>query len=783
MSLDVTEKVTTKQNLVTEVAKLKSIIESTTDAVFSLDKNYCYTSFNSTHSAIMKKIRNVNIEIGRNFLSYIPSVQEKLGTKAYLDKALKGERVNETIIIGNTISSQIYLDVVHNPILNEKGEIIGVSVFAKDISESKRALDKLAKREKEYQSLFNADLTGDFISTVEGKIILCNPKFLQIFGFNSEEEAYKTSAFELYKNPLDRSTLISQIRENKKVENYEIDLLSRDGNTITVMQNVVGQFDENGNLEKFIGFLLDITEQKLANEKVKQLSQAVEQSPVTIVITDIEGNIDYVNSKGQDITGYTREELLGQNPRVLSTGKTSNEEYKILWDTIKAGNEWKGEFHNKKKNGDLYWESATISPIKNLKGEITNFLAIKEDITERKLVEAELIAAKEKAEEINKIKSVFFSNMSHEIRTPLVGILGFADILSNSIENEEEREMASSILRSGKRLLNTLTSIMNLSELESLKANLELNELDINFICEEIFNSFKSHSTNPNVKFNAALNSEPILVKINNRLLRESISQIINNAVTYTEQGFVLLTTYKKSLPSSGLKYGVIEITDTGIGIPAEKLKVVFEEFRQASEGLGRNFEGTGLGLTITKKYIELMGGSVSIKSEVGKGTKFTITFPIEDQLEINSNFTNSENKNTQENIIKNEPDKFYDTKKKVLVVENDELSRIYLARCFKDIFICKTVSNGEDAVQNAASDKFDLILMDINLGKDMDGIATTKAIRKLTGYTNIPIIALTAYASDEDKLDFLSNGCSHYMSKPFLKHDILSFLTEILAA
>ncbi|MDP2362851.1 MAG: PAS domain S-box protein, partial [Ignavibacteria bacterium] len=432
MAIDVTEKVASKQNLVTEVAKLKSIIESTSDVIFSLDRNYCYTSFNTTHAQVMKNLYNSDIEIGKSILDYQTVDEDKEKAKTNIDKALNGERVMEISISGEESLTQRYFEVLHNPIKNESGEIIGVSVFAKDITETKRALEQLEQREKEFHSLFTEDLTGDFISTPEGKIILCNPKFLKIFGFKSEDEAYNTPVELLYKNRLDRSDLLERVKKERKIENLELEMVRRDGKIIYVLENIVGQYDSEEKLEKIIGYLIDITEQKSAFDKVKQLSKAVEQSPVTIMITDTEGNIQHVNQKGLQLTGYTLEELLNNNPRILSSGERTNLEYRVLWNTIKAGEEWRGEFHNKKKNGDLYWELASISPIKNENGEIINFLAVKEDITERKKNEQELIAAKEKAEEINRIKSVFFSNMSHELRTPLVAILGFADILSGT---------------------------------------------------------------------------------------------------------------------------------------------------------------------------------------------------------------------------------------------------------------------------------------------------------------------------------------------------------------
>lgn len=635
-SIDVTEKVVAKQNLVTEVAKLKSIIESTSDLIFSLDRRYCYTSFNTAHTLFMKNLYNADIGLGKSVLDYKSVDEDRELAKANIDKALKGERVKEISIFGEEFFTKRYFEILYNPIKDENGKVIGVSVFAKDITETKRAAAKLEQQEKEFHSLFNEALTGDFISTAGGKIIVCNPKFLKIFNFESKEEAYNVPVELLYRNQAERSDILERVKNEGKIENFELEMVTRDGKDIYILGNIVGQFDDEGKLEKIIGYLSDITEQKATFDKVLQLSKAVEQSPVTIIVTDTDGNIQYINQKGVEVTGFSLEEIIGKNPSIFSSGKMKKEDYKELWNKVKSGNEWRGEFHNKKKNGELYWEFASISPIKNDKGQTTNFLAIKEDITDRKKNVQELIAAKEKAEEINKIKSVFFCNLSHELRTPLVAILGFADILSSTLEDESEQSMALSILQGGKRLLNTLTSLLNLSELESLKDNIKLNQLDINILCKDLMKQRRLNTKKSNVNYINEFEEESLVINSNSRMIREALEHLLNNAEIFTEEGFIILKTYKKNLPELGAKLGVIQIIDTGIGIPIEKLNVVFEEFRQASEGFSRKFDGIGLGLTLTKKYVELMGGSISVESQLGRGTKFTISFPISEQAQIN---------------------------------------------------------------------------------------------------------------------------------------------------
>ena len=220
---------------------------------------------------------------------------------------------------------------------------------------------------------------------------------------------------------------------------------------------------------------------QVAENELMKLSRAVEQSPNSVIITDINGIMEYANSATSKLTGYTMEEIIGQNPRIFSSGEKTREEYTFLWNTILSGREWFGEFHNKKKNGELYWESASIAPLFSENGEITNFLGIKTDITESKKLTLELIKSKEHAEESDRLKSAFLANMSHEIRTPMNGILGFAELLKEpGLTGEEQQEYIRIIQKSGARMLNIINEIVDISKIEAGVVKLNLTETNIN---------------------------------------------------------------------------------------------------------------------------------------------------------------------------------------------------------------------------------------------------------------------------------------------------------------
>lgn len=280
--------------------------------------------------------------------------------------------------------------------------IIGHFGIQRDVTQIRQSEELLQQKNNELEAYFENDISADYLATAEGEIISCNKTFVELFGFKQKSSAIHFDFNKLYSNQNDSEILLNQVRANEKVENYELQLVTLQGEMLNVILNAFGIFNELGELTQLRAYAVDITARKKAEEALRKLSQAVEQSPASIVITDTSGNIEYVNAKFCALTGYTFKEVLGQNPSVLSTGKTPMSEYSLLWKTILSGKEWKGVFNNKKKNGELYWESALISPVFNEKQEITHFLAIKKDITEKKKYDLELVKAKERAEESEK---------------------------------------------------------------------------------------------------------------------------------------------------------------------------------------------------------------------------------------------------------------------------------------------------------------------------------------------------------------------------------------------
>jgi CheY-like chemotaxis protein len=382
----------------------------------------------------------------------------------------------------------------------------------------------------------------------------------------------------------------------------------------------------------------------------------------------------------------------------------------------------------------------------------------------------ELIRAKENAEEMNRIKSSFFANMSHELRTPMMGILGFSEILMHELKDSPDYlKMISSINASGQRLLETLNLILNLSKLEASKMEVSLKTQNIIPVLKECFGFFESAAAKKTIEYKFVCQYEEILCNIDPLLFTSVFNNLLNNAIKFTDSGSVTLSVFTDS------NYVNISVIDTGVGISEAKQNLIWDEFRQASEGYNRVFEGTGLGLTIAKRYTDLMHGSIMVKSLLGKGTTFRVSFPIVSKSEKIIDAVKNDRRNESEKSEET------NSSARILYVEDDEISIKYVTTVTKSLYTIDSASDSDDALNKIKQHKYDAILMDINLRKGMDGIELTKVIRKMDGYQSTPIVAITAFAMGYEKEEFLSKGMTHYLSKPYVKDQLLSLLAGIL--
>jgi len=495
-----------------------------------------------------------------------------------------------------------------------------------DITERKQSEKALQESIKRYQDL--ADLLPQTVFEVDanGKLTFVNQASFKIFGYTHEDFEKELSVIDMI-IPEERPKAIANIKRiysGQKVIENEYFALKKDGTAFPVLIYNT-PIRREGSIVGFRGILLDISDRRKSEEQLRKLSRAVEQSPTSIIITNIFGDIEYVNPYFSELTGYSYQEVLGNNPRILKSGYTSSDEYRGMWESISSGKKWRGEFHNKKKNGELYWEEASISPIVNQEGKITHFLAIKVDITERKRIEAELIRAKEKAEESDQLKSNFLAQMSHEIRSPINVILSYNSFLKDELKGKLDKFLESSfssIDSAGKRLLRTIDLILNMAALQSGYVDLKLTDINISEILKSLINEFDVSVKSKGLTINYNLAVENTTVLADDYLVTEIFQNLIGNAIKYTSKGNI-----EVKVSENNDKKLCVDIIDTGIGISKEYLPKLFQPFSQEESGYSRSYEGNGLGLALVKNYIDLIGAEIKVKSEKDSGSVFTIIF------------------------------------------------------------------------------------------------------------------------------------------------------------
>jgi PAS domain S-box-containing protein len=521
---------------------------------------------------------------------------------------------------------------------------------------------------------------------------------------------------------------------------------------------------------------LGITNLELQKER-DQTKQYLDIAGTIIAILDVDGYIQLINKKGDEVLGYQPGELIGRNWFDTCVQAQDKLNLKKMYNEAMLGKRVPVEFiindviTKGKENRTLMFHNTFL---KDSNHNYTGLLFSAEDITELKLKEKELIEAKEKADESNKLKSTFLANMSHELRTPMIGILGYSDLLMTELKNENHKKMARTIQDSGQRLIDTLNLILDLSRLEANKQNINYQVVNLNDLVRNVSFHFEAAAGRKNLFLKLNVPSYDVVAKTDVRIIRDILNNLINNALKFTKDGgvFIKLEVFHRDF--------VIAIKDTGIGIPKESLGLIFEEFRQVSEGINRGFQGTGLGLTICKKYIELLGGQISVKSSPGQGSEFTFQVPLISENSSNADVakTDIQDEDIEERLDKIKSIEF--VKKKILIVEDDVTSRDVIKLFLKNIYNVEFASNGETALKLVQDNKYDLILMDINLGLGISGIEVTNHIRSIEHYKNVPIIAATAFAMLGDREKFLAKGFDHYISKPYLKKQLLKLIADI---
>lgn len=686
------------------------------------------------------------------------------------------------------------------PIKDNQGNVIAVFVNATNITDQKTAEIRIKESELKYKTLFEESPDG-YLIVKDGHFVDCNKASLQILNANREHIVGKTPqqiSPEFQPDGQLSDTAVKKVIDlafQNKRHQFEWAHVKPNGDLVHV--DVILSPIVTGKEQILFTSWRDITAQKEAQILIKKLQSTVEKSPISIFITDSEGIIEYVNPHTTITTGYSTEELIGSNPRILKSGFTNPKVYEELWFTIKNGNVWKGILNNRRKNGSLYWESTTITPIVNEAGVIINFIAIKEDITERVKIEREikslnqnlekkinertaelqstnsaLMQAKKEAEEANQAKSEFLSRMSHELRTPMNAILGFAQLLELGKLDEKQNKSVQHILTSGQHLLNLINEVLEITRIEAGKISISLEAVNIMNVFRDVVETLTPAAAARNIQLiNVLEGKESVYIKADKQRIKQVIINLVNNAIKYNRTGgWVKLSAIE--FDKNGKSIVKICIADNGPGIEPIHLKKLFTPFERIGAE-NSAVEGTGLGLAVVQQFTSLMGGICGVESSPNEGSLFWVELPksngLVENIEIAKDLMQEGNKqiNTNQAVI--------------LYIEdnssNIELVNQIIATARPNIKVINGVY-GRMAESLALEHKPRLILLDLNL-PDMHGSEVFKIIQHNPDIRDIPVVIVSADAMTSQVNKLLEAGAKKYLTKPFEIKDFLKIIDE----
>ena len=689
------------------------------------------------------------------------------------------------------------------------GTVGGIVMFSEDITQRKAANEALRVSEAKLRHILDFSPDAVLITNAGGEIVYHNRRTESLLGYDADELEQRRIK-DVF--PSEHQTeLLARFQRNLNGEAqfFEMPVQRRDGSQIPGEIHgvrlpdgmVIAQLrDLSAHKRTEVALRAALDEQQKARlaalslmedaqaarasaedaaESLRKLSMAVEQSPESIVITDLAARIEYVNEAFLRHTGYTRQEVLGRDPNILNFGKTPPETFASLWESLTRGEIWRGEFHNRRKDGSEFIEFAIISPIRQPDGEITHYVAVKEDITEKKRIGEELDAhrnhleelvaqrsaeveeARSRADAANQAKSAFLTNLSHEIRTPMNAIIGLTRLLLQSNLDATQRRRLSRIDAAAYHLLSIINDILDLSKIEAGRMRIEETDFLLNEVLGHVQLLITDSANEKNLEIETDTDDVPPWLRGDPTRLRQGLLNFASNAVKFTERGKIILRTRLEAAEGEQLRVR-FEVEDTGIGIPADKQAHLFEFFEQADVSTTRKYGGTGLGLAITRRFAGMMGGDAGFASTPGQGSRFWFTACLQrGQGPMPLQGAGSAAQLTVADLVRR------CAGARILLVEDNAVNREVALDILQAVGLTVEVAvDGRQAVEKTRQNNYDLILMDIQM-PELDGIDATREIRALPDRANVPILAMTANVFESDRARCLAAGMNDFVPKP----------------
>ncbi len=769
--------------LQTNEQRFRDFTSTASDWVWELGPDLCFTNVSGRFFEI-NQLKEADI-IGKSRWEFVSAemIAEDPEKWAEHRECLEAHRSFRDFSYQIRISSvdRRTITLSGNPVFGKDGSFQGYRGTGTDSTELKAAEIRLRESEQRFRAMVENAGDAIYIHNRYGKIFDVNQVACEQVGYTRDELLSLSVA------RLDASIDFESLRQTWDLgeadpTNYPMTLETahrrKDGTVFPIEVRIsLLPSDED---TRFVAVVRDITERKQVEnklaEKVRELDFqkfALDEHAI-VSIADAKGDITYVNQQFVDISGFPHEELLGQNHRMLNSDLHAKAFFADLWQTIGSGNVWHGDIRNSKKKGGFYWVRATIVPFLDEQGKPFQYVAIRTDITERKLVEAEAEAARNAAETANRAKSDFLSSMSHELRTPMNAILGFAQMLEFNPKEPLttlQKKCVGNIMRGGNHLLELINEVLELAKIEAGKVTVLTESVSAKTIVDECLTMIEPTAKSRSVEISRIdIPADLKLVSADYTRLKQVLLNFLSNAIKYNREGG-RVTVEAAETAVDTVRFS---ITDTGFGIAEDQYDQLFEPFNRLGAETTA-IEGTGIGLSVTKNLVELMQGTVGFTSSVGKGSTFWVELPV-------ASDESSDQQASDDALESGAAKGLPETHGTLLYVEDNpdnlELMELIVARIEGlSMISAHTAELGLDLAREHLPDA---IILDINL-PGMNGIEALKKLQEMDETANIPVFALSAAATQSDIEKGIAAGFRFYLTKPVKVEEVADAIKQVI--
>jgi len=789
---DITERKRTEETLREKEEMLQNVLERFPGVVFWKDARSNYLGCNQSF-ATGAGLKNSADIIGKNDfdLPWAATEAENYRADDAAVMACGEARLNIVEQQHQAGGGVVWFDTSKVALRDATEQIIGVIGISIDITKHKRAEQSLEQTHllliqslRFTETLLSAIPTPVFYKDKEGRYLGCNRAYTELMGVTSEALKGKT-AMELWPGEMAGTYHANdlELMSHPVGQVYEYKVRDKDGVEHPVIFAKDVFRDEHDQVAGIVGAFLDITERKREEINNRRMATVLRDSNDAITIQDFEGRITAWNRGAELMYGFSEAEALLMNIELLTTPDKNAEQKDFIRRLIAGEAITSFETQRVSKDGRVLDVWMTVTKLMDDAGNPVGLASTERDITERKETDANLLVALDRAEAGNRAKSDFFTVMSHELRTPLNGVLGFAQLLSDTPLDDEQKDYVETIGKSGEHLLAIVTDILDFSSIEKGTLAIHVKPLAMADLVKTAADTIRKTAVEKGLELRCELAAgAPAQINGDKQRLDQILINLLGNAVKFTASGSVVLRVSRSGKGGSFLDFSV---EDTGIGISPETLGRLFQPFVQADPSRTRSFGGTGLGLAISKRIAEAMGGSIAVASAPGKGSAFTFRLPLEktpvraggmaavpSQLFMGADGASPSSSGAEASMPLGSA--------LVLVVDDDRISRMLAGKMLQNLGCqAEFAVDGEGAFKAFATGKYLAILMDMAMPV-LGGLEATKKIREIESGSRVPIIALTANVMPGDRERCLAAGMDDFLSKPFKRAELAAILASV---